>query len=80
MSARVASTRQVVGTAAYLTPGDVAKLLATTSSTVHRAIARGDLSALRYGRLVRIRRDDLERFLSAHSTDALTTRRRRRSA
>ncbi len=77
MSARVASTRQVVGTAAYLTPADVATLLATTPSTVHRAIARGDLPAVRYGRLVRIRRDDLDAFIARFSTDSLTSRRRR---
>lgn len=64
--------------AAWLSPTDAAAELACSRDSVLRAIARGDLPAMRYGRLVRIARDDLDAFLAAHRT-APPTRRRLRS-
>lgn len=46
-----------------LSIGDAASLLACSSDTVRRMIARGELRAFRAGRLIRIRRRDLERAL-----------------
>ena len=57
----------------YLTTEQVAAVLACSPDSVLRAITRGDLPAVKYGRLVRVARRDLEAFLTAHST---TTRRR----
>ena len=65
-------------TAEYLSPADVATVLACSHDSVLRAIDRGDLPALRYGRLVRIARTDLQAFIAAHTT-ATGKRRRLRS-
>lgn len=68
---------------AYLTTAEVAAVLACSPDTVLRAIARGDLTAVRYGRMVRVERAGLEEFLAAHAVqgDRLgAQRRRRRSA
>ncbi len=64
----------------YLTPAEVAHLLACSDDTVHRAVARGDLPAVRYGRMVRIERAGLEAFLARHHVggDMLGQQRRRR--
>lgn len=65
----------------FLSPDDVADELRCSADSVLRAVARGDLIAVKYGRLVRIRRSALDAFLAAHTTgDALSTRRRRRVA
>ena len=61
-------------TAAYLSPAEAADLLAVSRDSVLRAIKRGDLPALTYGRLVRISRDDLEAFIAAHSSKQPTRR------
>lgn len=60
----------------HLSPVEVAALLGCSHDTVLRAIARGDLPAIRYGRLVRIAARDLDVFLAAH---AVKPRRRLRS-
>lgn len=54
-------------TAAYLSTREVAALLGCSDDTVLHAIGRGDLPAVRYGRLVRISRADLDAFLTAHA-------------
>lgn len=61
----------------HLSPVEVAGLLGCSHDTVLRAIARGDLPAIRYGRLVRIARTDLDAFLAAY---AVKPKRRLRSA
>ena len=66
--------------AAYLSPTDAAALLSVSRDSVLRAIKRGDLPALTYGRLVRISRDDLDAFIAAHSTKAEPKRRLRSTA
>lgn len=50
----------------YLSPVEAAARLGTSRNTVHRAIARGDLPAVRYGRLIRIKRADFDAFLDKH--------------
>lgn len=52
----------------WLSPTEVAAVLSCSRDSVLRAIARGDLAALRYGRLVRISRDDLDAFVASHRT------------
>lgn len=65
--------------AAHLTVADAAAELACGIDTIHRAIRRGDLTALRYGRLVRIARADFDAFLASHQ-QAPARRSTRRSA
>ena len=48
-----------------LSVDDVAAILAVSSKTVRRMIDRGALSACRVGRLVRIERADLERYIAS---------------
>jgi excisionase family DNA binding protein len=62
-------------TAAYLAPSEVADLLGVSHDTVLRAVARGELPAIRLGaRLVRIARTDVDAWLAAR---AVTPRKRR---
>lgn len=63
-------------TAPLLTPAQVAEELACSPDSVLRAIARGDLAALKYGRLVRVGRADLDAFIASHRSVASTRRRR----
>lgn len=48
-----------------LSVDDVAAILAVSSKTVRRMIDRGALSACRVGRLVRVQRADLERYIAS---------------
>ena len=47
---------------------EVAELTGFAGSFLWKLIQRGDLPAVRVGRSVRIRHDDLEAFLDAHRT------------
>jgi len=70
-------------TVVWLTSADVAAELGVSEASVTRAIRRGDLPAFSYGGLRRIRREDLDEFITAHMTTSPTTHRRgggRRSA
>lgn len=49
--------------AALLTVGEVSKTYRVPPSTVYSWVQRGDLVHFRVGRLIRIRREDLEDFL-----------------
>ncbi len=55
----------------FLTVSDIAMLLPCSHSAVRKWIAAGRLPVVRAGRLVRIRRDDLERFL--HKTSQINS-------
>jgi excisionase family DNA binding protein len=61
----------------YLTPQQVADILATSRMSVHRAIDRGDLRAFRDGRLVRIAPADVTVYVEAHSGGGGAGRRHR---
>lgn len=65
---------------AYLTTAEVARLLVCSEDSVLRAVKRGDLPAVRYGRLVRVERAELDAFLARHTVrgDRLGSQRRRR--
>jgi len=47
----------------FLNIGEVAKLLGLHEITIRRCIKRGDLKAVRVGRGVRVRKEDLEDFI-----------------
>jgi excisionase family DNA binding protein len=51
---------------AWLTVADVASELSCSDDSVHWAIKRGDLPAFRYGRMVRLRREDVDAFIAAY--------------
>lgn len=63
---------------AYLAPADVAARLSCSTDTVLRAVHAGHLRAVKYGRLVRIAPDEVDRWIDAYTTaDELTPRRHR---
>jgi excisionase family DNA binding protein len=49
---------------ALLTVAEVAHYLHVVTMTVYRMIDRGDLKAVKVGRVWRVRREDLERYLN----------------
>ena len=52
-----------------LTVGEVATLMRVSNMTVYRLIKAGQLSAIRVGKNYRIRRSDVERYLSERSVN-----------
>ncbi len=54
----------------FLTVADVAQLLQLSQQTIRTWIGAGKLPALHIGRLVRIRRSELERFIEGSYTSA----------
>ena len=61
----------------YLTVPEVAALWRCSPDTVHRAIRRGALPAFVDGRLVRVRRADLDAYMTARTTQTGARRLRR---
>jgi len=49
-----------------LTKKRVAEILDTSEKTVDRRIRSGELPAIRDGRIIRIRPEDLDRYISQH--------------
>jgi excisionase family DNA binding protein len=54
-----------VGDERLLTPDDVAKRLSVSRSMIYTLVRRGDLRALRIGRLPRVTETDLAAYLAA---------------
>jgi excisionase family DNA binding protein len=50
----------------FLTVSEVAGSLRVSNMTVHRLIAAGELPAVRVGRSVRLREQDVDEYLSGH--------------
>lgn len=61
----------------YVTAAEAADVMRCSTETVLRAIRRGDLPAVTYGRLRLIERADFTAFLAAHTTPAGQRPRRR---
>ena len=55
-----------------LTVGEVAQLMRVSNMTVYRLIKSGQLSAIRVGKNYRIRRSDIERYLTERAVNAPT--------
>ena len=53
-----------------LTVGEVAQLMRVSNMTVYRLIKSGQLSAIRVGKNYRIRRSDIERYLTDRAVNA----------
>ncbi len=52
-----------------LTVGEVASLMRVSNMTVYRLIKAGHLSAIRVGKNYRLRRTDVDRYLSERSVN-----------
>lgn len=52
-----------------LTVGEVASLMRVSNMTVYRLIKAGQLAAIRVGKNYRIRRTDVDRYLSERSVN-----------
>jgi excisionase family DNA binding protein len=59
----------------YLTVAECADTLACSTDSILRAIKRGDLPAVQYGRLVRVARSDFEAFLMERRRPSASPRR-----
>lgn len=49
-----------------MTAGEAAKVLKVSPKTVYVMMQSGEIAAVKFGRSVRIRRVDLENFISSH--------------
>ncbi|MGH2806714.1 MAG: helix-turn-helix domain-containing protein [Actinomycetota bacterium] len=56
-----------------LTVGEVATVMRVSNMTVYRLIKSGQLSAIRVGKNYRIRRSDVERYLTDRAVNTSTT-------
>jgi excisionase family DNA binding protein len=52
----------------FLTGKEIADALKISKALAYRLIARGEIPSLRFGRVVRVRTEDLEQFIEAHRT------------
>ncbi len=53
----------MTGTVDWLSTADAAKSLGITTRTLYRFINQGDLAAYRFGRVIRVKRVDVEAFI-----------------
>lgn len=58
------------GEATFVSPRELAQTLGISIDTVYRLIARRALPVYRVLRSILVRRDDVERWLASHRTDA----------
>ncbi|MCA1726372.1 MAG: helix-turn-helix domain-containing protein [Actinobacteria bacterium] len=56
--------------ARFVTVTEVAELMRVSKMTVYRLIKQGDLAAVRIGRGIRIKEDDVHRYLDSRYTEA----------
>lgn len=55
----------MTGSVDWLSTADAAKSLGITTRTLYRFINQGDLPAYRFGRVIRVKRDDVDQFIEA---------------
>ena len=55
----------MTGTVDWLSTADAAKALGITPRTLYRFINAGDLAGYRFGRVIRVKRVDVEAFIEA---------------
>lgn len=53
----------MTGSVDWLSTADAAKALGITPRTLYRFINQGDLAAYRFGRVIRVKRADVEAFI-----------------
>ena len=56
---------KVTGNVDWLSTADAAKGLGITTRTLYRFINQGDLPAYRFGRVIRVKRSDVDAFVEA---------------
>ena len=49
----------------WLSTAEAAKYLGITPRTLYRFIDQGDIAAFRFGRVIRLKQDDVDRFIEA---------------
>jgi excisionase family DNA binding protein len=62
----MANTSSTLPVGRFLSVDDVAEELRVSSKHVRRMIARGELPIYRFGKIIRIARDDLDRCINGH--------------
>jgi excisionase family DNA binding protein len=55
----------MTGTVEWLSTADAAKALGITPRTLYRFIDHGDIAAYRFGRVIRVKRSDVDSFIEA---------------
>ncbi len=55
----------MTGTVDWLSTADAASALGITARTLYRFIDQGDLPAYRFGRVIRVKRVDIDAFIDA---------------
>lgn len=55
----------MTGTVEWLSTADAAKSLGITPRTLYRFIDHGEIAAYRFGRVIRIKRADVDEFIEA---------------
>ena len=55
----------MTGSVDWLSTADAAKALGITPRTLYRFINQGDLAAYRFGRVIRVKREDVEAFIES---------------
>lgn len=56
----------MTGSVDWLSTADAAKSLGITTRTLYRFINQGDLPAYRFGRVIRVKRVDIDAFIDAN--------------
>lgn len=55
----------MTGNVDWLSTADAADALGITSRTLYRFINKGELAAYRFGRVIRVKREDIDAFIAA---------------
>jgi len=53
----------------FLTGADIAKILKISKALAYRLMVRGEIPSIRFGRTVRVKREDLDAFVLANSSN-----------
>jgi putative molybdopterin biosynthesis protein len=55
--------------ATFLTGKEIAEILKISKALAYRLIAKGQIASVRFGRTVRVKREDLEQFIRQNSSE-----------
>jgi excisionase family DNA binding protein len=54
----------------FLTSKDIAEILKISKALVYQLIAQGQIASVRFGRTVRVKQADLEKFIAQNTTSS----------
>lgn len=57
----------------FLTGKEVAAILKISKALAYRLLANGDIPSVRFGRTVRVKQEDLEKFIAKNSSSGSST-------